>query len=477
MTPFNLGRFGIFTWWLPCSMLALCCLVAYAAPASDTFYLLEPNLKAGLQSIIEIELKVGGDLLVQENTPSEPPADSSIQKIPATEKLPMSVVAKLRYEEQMLAWSAKDVSRSLRYYDTAQATFKVGAENLKRTMPDSQRLVLTEIRDSLVTMNGLNAPLTRNQIDLLHVVGDTLVLDRLLPGQRLAEGENWNHDAETIGALLGMDNVADCEVSSVISGEAQGQVRILLAGSVHGSIDGAATELDLRGEYLFDQAQKRISRFNLAIKEHRKTGPVTPGLDIVANLTLKVTPKQTLSHLSNKPTGLTKNLAVPINHELLYYSPQNGVRFRHDDHWYITAESRKQLALRRLQGSTLVAHCNITTLPARSTGRQTTLEQFEREIRQALGDHLDEVSAAKEWNTATGHHCLGIFVNGKTKEVPLQWRFYLIATDDMPRVSLTVTIEQAQLDEFADADRLLVDSLQLTGKQVPETASKPGKRK
>ena len=140
MTPFNPGRFGIFTKWLPCSMLALSCMVAYAAPASDTFYLLEPNLKSGLQSIIEIELKVGGDLLVRENTPSEPGADSSIQKIPADEKLPMSVVAKLRYEEQMLAWSAKDVSRSLRYYDKAQATFKVGEENLKRTMPDSTGL-------------------------------------------------------------------------------------------------------------------------------------------------------------------------------------------------------------------------------------------------------------------------------------------------------------------------------------------------
>ena len=69
MTPFNPGRFGIFTKWLPCSMLALSCMVAYAAPASDTFYVLEPNLKAGRHSIIEIELKVGGDLLGQDHRP------------------------------------------------------------------------------------------------------------------------------------------------------------------------------------------------------------------------------------------------------------------------------------------------------------------------------------------------------------------------------------------------------------------------
>jgi hypothetical protein len=457
--------------------LALGCTLPLLGPslmlASEATYLLKPTLGSGHGAIIEVDLEVGGDLLVQENPNSDYPDGKTLPIDPVIKKLPLSVVAKLRYQEHLLAWSTKSVSRSLRYYDTAQATIKVGQEGLERTLPDTRRLVLSEIRDSLVSKNGLQAPLTRNQADLLHVVGDSLVLDRLLPGQHLKEGENWDHDDQTIGALLGMDHVALCEVSSVVTGEEKRQVRIRLAGTVHGTIDGAATELDLRGDYLFDRSQKRITHFNLAIKEHRKTGPVTPGLEIVANLVMKVIPTESLSHLDEKVLAQTEDLSGQINHELLYASPQHGVRFRHDDHWYITADSRDRLALRRLQGSTLVAHCNVTTMTTRSAGRQTTLEQFEREIRQALGDRLDEVTAAKEWTTATGHHCLGIMVNGKVKEVPLQWRYYLIAADGMPRISLVVTIELAQIKEFADADRHLVESLELTGQPAQTTAAKP----
>lgn len=475
MTLFSPGRFGMFTEKFTRLMLALGCplLSLSSSPvlAAERHYLLNPALEAGHGAIIEVDLKVGGDLLVQDDANPDYTDDKTPPIEPVEMKLPLSLVAKLRYEEYLLAWSTKSVSRSLRYYDTAQATIKVGPESLERTLPDNRRLVLTEVRDSLVAMNGRNTPLTRDQVDLLHAVGDTLVLDRLLPGQRLAEGENWNHDAQTIGALLGMDHVALCEVKSVVAGEENRQVQIRLAGSVHGTIDGAATELELRGAYLFDCSQARISHLNLAIKEHRKMGPVTPGLDIVANLALKVIPAESLSHLDEKTLAQTKNLTGQINHELLYSSPQHGLSFRHDDHWYITADGRDRLALRWLQGSTLGAHCNITTLPARSAGRQTTLEQFEREIRQALGDRLDEVTTAKEWTTATGHHCLGIIVNGKIKDIQLQWRYYLVAADDMPRISLVVTVERAQIKEFSDADRHLVESLELKRQPAERSAA------
>jgi hypothetical protein len=478
MTPFSPGRFGMFPEKFTCYLLALGCtlpsLIPSLAPAAETHYLLKPGLKAGDGAIIEVDLEVGGDLLVQDDTNSDTPGDKPLVNEPAEKKLSLSVVARLRYEESLRAWSTKSVCRSLRYYDTAQATIKVGQEGLERALPETRRMVLAEVRESLVSMIGLQAPLTREQLDLLHVVGDTLVIDRLLPGQRLAEGENWDHDAQTIGALLGMDHVALCEASSIITGEENGQVRIRLAGTVHGTVDGAATEMELRGAYLFDRSLERISRCNLAIKEHRKTGPVTPGLDIVANLTLKIIPTGSLSHLDKKMLAQTRNLSGQINHELIYDSPQKGVRFRHDDRWYITADDRDRLALRRLQGSTLVAHCNVTTLPARAAGRQKTLEHFEREIRQALGDRLDEVAAAKEWTTTTGYHCLGIIVNGKIQEVPLQWRYYLIVADGMPRISLLVTVERTQIKEFADADRHLVESLELLGQPNERSAARPG---
>src|SRR4029079_775598 len=96
--------------------------------------------------------------------------------------------------------------------------------------------------------------------------------------RELKQGEGWDHDADTMAALLGMDHVAVCEVRSVITGEENRQVQIRLAGAVHGMFEGAASEMDLRGAYLFHLDEGRITKFNLAIKELRKSGEVSSGL-------------------------------------------------------------------------------------------------------------------------------------------------------------------------------------------------------
>ena len=85
-----------------------------------------------------------------------------------------------------------------------------------------------------------------------------------------------------------MDHIAVCEVRSVVTGESHNQVRIRMAGTVHGTIDGAPTEIDLRGAYLFHLDRRRITKFNLAIKEKRTANEVVPGLDIVAQVKLTI---------------------------------------------------------------------------------------------------------------------------------------------------------------------------------------------
>ena len=110
-------------------------------------------------------------------------------------------------------------------------------------------------------------------------------------------------------------------------------------------------------------------------------------------------------------------------------------------------------------------------MPARSEGNETTLEDFEHDVRESLGDNVETVTASTEWMTAQGHTCFGVIATGSVEEVPIEWRYYLIASPGLPRVTLAVTIEKAQLEQFDDADRQMVDSLELLEK-VSATASK-----
>ncbi len=437
-----------------------------AAPKSA--YLLQPTLSASQRATVEANLEVGGHLLVPKNREenekrSNSPASVDDKKQSNLTRLPLSVVAKLHYQQHLTQWSKNGVrsNRAIRYYDQADATIKVADGRVQRTLTNDSRLVLAEIRDNRQRLDGLQARLTREEFDLINLAGNPLVLDRLLPGKRLAEGEQWRHDQDVIGALLGLDHTAICEVTSVITGETKSQVQIQIAGTVHGTIDGTATEMNLKGAYLFHLRKGRITKFNLAIKETRSPGPVAPGLDVVAKLKLTIIPCKTLGNIGKKALVLAQEQTRLDHPELIYRSPSQGFEFRHAADWYVTADGRDLVALGQLAEGELVAHCNIKVLPSRAKGRQTPLDQFERDIRQSLGEHFKGVAAANQWTTPAGHESLGIIVHGAIEGVPLQWRYYLISSADMPRVSLVFTLEQPKEDAFADADRSIVDSLRL----------------
>ena len=63
-----------------------------------------------------------------------------------------------------------------------------------------------------------------------------------------------------------------------------------LQGSVVGTFDGAATEMEIKGVYMFDRKLDRVTKLNLAVKEKRSIGGATRGLDGVAKLKMKMKP-------------------------------------------------------------------------------------------------------------------------------------------------------------------------------------------
>jgi len=444
------------------SLLLSVCVVTPSYATGEARILLAAELAGGDTSIVEVTLKLGGELVVLEEK--------------GTKKYPLSVTGELRYTEQLLKWSSDSSQplRSLRVYETAMAKIQKAAGGNQRELPKAMRSIVAEVRDGRALLAGAETPLTRDQFDLVHVVGNSLALNRLLPERALTESESWDHDAAAIGALLGMDHVAVCEVRSVVTGSKHHRVKIRLAGTVHGTIDGAPTEMELRGAYLFHQQHRRITKFNLAIKEVRTATQTVPGLDVVAKISMTVQPSTT--KLQEHFSAANRDVSQPLISTLRYEAPLLGYRFLHDPVWYIISEQSDMLSLRSMQEGNQTAHCNMTTLPARSEGFGTTLEEFERDIRDSLGNKLEAITASSQWTTSQSHDCLGVVAQGKVQDVPIEWRYYLIASPGLPRVSLGVTIEQSQLEQFDDADRQMIDSLELLEK-VPATASEPSSQR
>jgi hypothetical protein len=438
----------------PLSLLIAALFCSTAAAAAPT-YLLKAELPPGTASHVTVKLESGGDLLM----PTEKDG---------TETLPMKLLCNLEYHEQLVAWTPEPtaLARSIRQYGSAVAKIEVEDKVTNSQLADDFRLILAEVREGRSIVTGGTTNLTREQVDMVNQVGNTLAIDRLLPGKEMAEGESWQHDAETLQAILGMDHVGVCEVSSVATAESDRQVQIRLAGTVHGTVDGTPTERELRAAYLFHLDQKRIVRFNLAIKEVWKSSEIVPGLDVVTKAFVTIDPATKELDVPTEVNQIAGRTNQSLSRTLVYESPTRNFRFNYADTWYLTAEDRDRLSFRYLHDHEVTANCIVSVLPARSAGRHTSLEQFERDVRTLIDEQLDTVSNSTEWDTKRGMHCLGVIAEGQVKEIPMQWRHYLVSADDCPRLSLAVSLKRDRASTFADAERPIIESIEL----MPATA-------
>jgi hypothetical protein len=278
-----------------------------------------------------------------------------------------------------------------------------------------------------------------------------------------------------MSAILTLDSIAACEVQSVLEEFNASFAKIRVAGVVHGTADGAATEQEIRGVYLFDRRLRRITRFNLAVQEKRAIGGATPGLDAVAKLQIKVEPLESCPELE---TAKLKTLArsVPgLALELLYDAPRLGYQLQHDRQWFVTSEGREELTLRRVDGNDVVAQCTVLALPPKSPGRQTTLEQFQKDVMFSLGKNGGELVRTRQWQNSHRHYCYEVVVRGSVENMPVEWHYYLVARESGHRVSLAVTIESPMVERVSAADRALVENLKLYPPMpAAQTASRNG---
>lgn len=419
---------------------------------------------------VAIQLDAGGCNLVRPKTDDkEKTADQS---------LPISVSAKVGYDERRLTSGSADgvpeTALAMRYYDEAGAVIKVDETGRSPRLSDDRRLIVLEQSQQRPLLYCPDGALSREQLDLVDIVGDTYSIDRLLPANPVGEGDSWANDATVMGPLLTLDTVAVCEVQSVLDGFNASFAKIRLAGVVHGTADGAVSQQEVRGVYLFDRRLRRVTRLNLAVREKRSIGGATPGLDAVAKVQIKVDPIEISAQLSDEAVAKLSSQGRMPTRDLQFEAPALGFRVKHDRQWYVTAQSREAVTFRRVDAGDLVAQCTLTELAPKSAGRQTSLEQFQKDVTYSLGKSFGELVSARQWQNAAGLYCYEVVVRGLVEELPVEWHYYLVAPESGHRVSVAVTIEKPMLERVANADRDLVESLQLFPPMpAAQTAARP----
>ena len=417
---------------------------------------------------VDAQLRVGGQVLLSKDKRSM--------------KLPISVVGQFRYQELPLAGA--NHLRSVRYYEEVTAVIKVDRDGSKPILRSDRRLFVADWDGTgPATLFSPNGPITREELDLVDILGNSLVLGTLLPDRPLAVGAKWSNSDESLVALLGLSAVSQCDVESVLV-QVKGQsARIAVGGTVLGSAAGVGTELRLKGRYDFDLTLGQITQMELVVDEDRALGHVGPGLDVTARLTLKRHPVGSSERLARVAATLASAAVDRADLELDLQSAQAGFQLTHDRNWYVTEASRDLIILRRVDRGELLAQANISPLTSKSSDRQTNLAQFQKDIRFALNDRFGAFVNASQWLNRAGHQVYRVVARGAIEELPIEWRYYLVSAAGGHRVALAFTVEVPLADRLGDEDRRLVESAELFAPQPDaQTAataqtSRPGQTK
>jgi hypothetical protein len=379
-------------------------------------------------------------------------------------KLPMRVAGALKYDEMRIDECVSPTSRrSVRCYISAGAKIEIENHTDISSLRADRRLILVNSGKDAIVISSAGGPLTRDELDLIDVPANSLVVNAILPADSVKLGDSWKLEADSVGRLLGLDAVAKSDVQCTLSDAQQATANIGIAGRLSGAVGGVTTEIELDGKGVFDFERNRLISIQLRIKERRSAGFVSPEFRVVATLKMDLDPLASSDQLTDEVVKSISKDSAEASPPLALQSRPGTFQLLYDRRWHVTRDEPELAVLRLVDRGELIAQCNISPLSKLPAETRFTLEEFQSDVEHVLGERLAHFDSAAERKTANGLRLLKVVAEGTASDLPIEWRYYLAIDPEGRRVALTFTMESSLVDRFADADSIMIESLELLG--------------
>jgi len=435
---------------------------------------LQSRHTAGQTDRVAVLLEIGGEILFQDEGQAK------------REK--MNVRCELEYVEKTLASPGVGALRSVRDYRKVAVKGAVGGAQFDLGLRPERRLIAVEAAGHKAVLFSPTGALTRDELDALEIRFNSLLLDQLLPEKPAVVGQSRPLSEQLTAALLGLDEVAKTTLESTLieigtagSKDLARQVaRFELKGSVEGAVGGVSTSIDVVGKYRFDMQCGRIDWIGLIIKEKREKSFIEDGVEAVSRLQVTIQPDKEPESLSEAALAKLDLEPTEDRKRLVYVCSEGGWECEYDRRWYVHQRrpNSPDAVLRLLDRGALTGQCNLSTLPARDADKPVSMEEFQDDVRRALGGSFGEFVQAGQSTNESGCRVYRVVVDGvhrtetpgKLPEIPMRWIYYLLTDPGGRRVAFTFVLEREHIEPFADADRPLVRTLRFVEreKQIAE---------
>ena len=453
---------------LAASVTAVSCLGAgQAVAAPNDSITIQANGNNDLVRV-RMEMEVKGNV----NVPSDPLV-SRESKV----TLPTNSKAVLDYEERYRRPEGADstafVSAIERYYHTATSKGELNRTKVDIQLRDSVRQTHVR-RDSFPeTVYSVDDYFTQDELALVRVPVASSAVDQLLPSTAISEGEKYQPNEQALSSFLNLSSIESSTVVFEVKEITTDLVKFQFKGRIEGSVEGVPTTIDAVGKLNYDRDSGTCNWLAAGLHERREISKSEPGFDVAATIKMVRHPLPKTVALPAKPAKMSITQAVPADR--LYVELQSkgvGVATMMDRRWRMMSDLSGNAMLRMIENDRSIAQCNIRPLARLEAGKQWTLEAFQRDVQQALGNELNDLLEANEQVSAQGLRVLRVVAQGAVEGVPIQWIMLHFSDDSGRRVQATFTMDNKSVTPFMASDAQFVDSLRLLGSDGAEAVAK-----
>lgn len=408
---------------------------------------LKSSANPGELRINELSLDVKGELRIRGEKQLQP--------------LPMSVTASVKFTERRVDdGSLANELRTLRHYSDAKATIRIQNESTINQLRAKYGLVRGKLSQNKLQLVAAQAPLTRDERDLLDLSGDPLSLAGLLPASEVEVGNNWTVPSEKLAAIYGLDEVKRSEVTVKLSQYQDNLATLTLTGKLNGTVMGSSTAMTLGGTLIFNTKTGNFDEWTLTIKEQRDPGLASPGLDVTAKLTATAKTIYDAKELSDEALGGLALIDDQQEERLSYVHRRGVFRFQYDPRWKIRSDESQQLNMQLLAENLIAAQANVRMVQLPAGAPPLQLKEFEQEVKTSIGKYFVKFQDKHEGVNPLGVRTLKIVSEGVVDTVSVLWLSYYFEGPDGYRVAFTISLEDKMLEQYGEADKLILESME-----------------
>ena len=389
--------------------------------------------------------------------------------------LPLQASAQLSWQTRRLPAGGEfhRSLRTLRSYASAVSKVRVDRRTTESSLRASRRTIVTEGTPSGLRHYSLEGPLTGDEVELLQLPADPLALIGTLPLGQVPQGHAWTPGRWTLPLITGLDAVTRGSLKGRVVKVTATTADVLLEGTAEGAAGGARSQVTFSGSLVFDHQRGYLKQASITIEEHRRAGPISPGLEIVAQVRIERKPATSKARLDRAVLATCPKQPTPGHLQLLLTTPGNG-RLLYDRNWHVFHQTPDVSILRRLENGRLVAQCNLSTAPEVTAGSGTGREAFLRDVKTALGPRLREVISIEPLKSRPDQRLQQgwrVTATGIDHGLPMHWFYYLCTHPSGRQLSLVFAVESDRLKTWARRDRDIISRLEISTTR-PRTAGR-----